>query len=143
MRSGISKNKKPTPHAAPRLDRGIKEIQGVSDFLRRLSAARGAEVTTRRNVCESFSLKKKMWRRERDSNPRYRFEGGTRDFQSRSFGQLGHLSAVSLTRNTVSLRLLANSRKVYMLFPSASLESALSFLQKAISPRPRVKFSSA
>jgi hypothetical protein len=38
--------------------------------------------------------KRKKWRRERDSNPRYRFEGGTRDFQSRSFGQLGHLSAM-------------------------------------------------
>jgi hypothetical protein len=45
--------------------------------------------------------KRIIWRRERDSNPRYRFEGGTRDFQSRSFGQLGHLSAVSLTRNTI------------------------------------------
>ena len=38
--------------------------------------------------------------------------GGTRDFQSRSFGQLGHLSAISPRRNTISYRLLAKSRKL-------------------------------
>jgi hypothetical protein len=61
-------------------------------------AAKGRRSMTRRwlsraNGVRARGVSRQEWRRERDSNPRYRFEGGTRDFQSRSFGQLGHLSA--------------------------------------------------
>ena len=38
----------------------------------------------------------KWWRRERDSNPRYTFRC-THDFQSCTFGQLGHLSIILFT----------------------------------------------
>ena len=69
--------------------------------------------------------------------------GGTRDFQSRSFGQLGHLSAVSLTRNTLSYQLLANGQKPEILFLTRNPDSLESFLPRAISHRPRVKFSFA
>ena len=67
--------------------------------------------------------------------------GGTRDFQSRSFGQLGHLSAVSLARNTDSCWLLANSRKPKNLVLSKSPDSPESFLPWATSQKLEVKFS--
>ncbi len=80
--------------------------------------------------------------------------GGTRDFQSRSFGQLGHLSAVSLTRNAVSYRPLANSQNFQscrylkalvprILSAKASSRDLIVRFSSAVSHSPKAKFSSA
>ena len=45
----------------------------------------------------------KWWRRERDSNPRYTFRC-THDFQSCTFGQLGHLSIIFIHRALLCMK---------------------------------------